>query len=303
MMDENDLMDSLEERAGGVAVGAAPIDRMTADATRTRRRTTLLGGLAAAAVVAIGAVVVVQVLPEGDGAGGGVPVAVEPGPVDVAPDGFTYVGSGTAAIAVPSEWPRNEITCSNVPTATTYVIDVYGGLTCTMMAAFPADADAIEVKPLAQVDTSGWTPTDLEGVDALTSPMSTETPDPALSGAEVTSRSIAIPSQDIAFTVSSSIDPANVDDLLAGVTILDEHVGVPGFFDLQPVTPQDDSQLDAYVARLEAAGLEVEQVEQTDRRYYDPGTVISVSPEPGTVVDAGSTVEVTVSASDAKGGR
>jgi hypothetical protein len=295
-MDENDLVTALEERADDVTPGPAPVDRMTRDASATRRRRGLVvGGLATAAVVAVAAVGV-AVLPGGDDGRGrdDAPIAGDPAGADVPPEGFTYVGMGVAAVAVPDDWPRNDVECNGVPRGGSTVIADAGGVVCMMYTPFPADADAVTVTYVdtAPPEVASWTEVEVDGVEALRSPTGTVEPDPGLGGEPVTEASVYLPEQDVLFRVQSTVAPERVDELLDGIVVLEEHVGVPGFADLGLDGPRQGRADEAYLERLEEAGLEVELVEQTDRMARTPGEVISVTPEPGTIVAPGSSVEV-----------
>jgi hypothetical protein len=290
-MDENDLVTALEERADDVTPGPAPIDRMTRDAGAVRRRRGLLaGGLAVAVVVAVVAVGV-AVLPGDDAGREGPPVAGDPAGADLPPDGFTYVGMNGAAIAVPEDWPRDDVECNGVPKGGSTIVVDAGDVFCGLYTPFPADTDAVTVAyaEAAPPEAASWTPVDVDGVEALRSPTGTAEPDPALGGGAVTEASLYLPEQDVLFTVQSSVAPERVEELLAGVAVLDGHVGVPGYRDLGLDGERAD---DAYVERLRAAGLEVVLTEQRDRMARTPGEVISVDPAPGTIVDPSSPVEV-----------
>lgn len=287
MMNEQDLMEALEHRAGDVPVGPAPVAEMTTSATRTRRRRGLAAGAAAAVVAVVAGLGVAQVVAGDDPArdGGQDVVATEP---DVAPAGYRYVGLGRAAIAVPEEWAPDEVGCNGTPTTSTYVVGA-SGVGCMMLTVFPDDTDIVRVDPGRQVDTSAWVPTEVDGVPALRSPVAEAEQDPALGGRPITSAQVYLPDDDALFTVESTVSPERVDELLDGVVRLDDRVGVPGFADLGTDGGRAD---DAYVRRLEALGLQVELLPQLDRMQRPPGEVIDVEPRPGTVVAPGSTVQV-----------
>ena len=294
-MNEHDLMTALEERAGGVVVGPAPLDTMTRTATRTRRRRGRVSGLTAAAAVTVVTVGVVAVLPDDDGTARDRTPYAAPADVDVAPDGFRYVAMGGAAIAVPEAWPADATECGQ-PTESTYVVDPFL-VQCQMYVPFPAEADSVSVEVGGPEVPEGWTPLDIEGVVAYLSPIETGSPDPA-SGEETVSRAtVLVPDERVQFTVASSVSEARVSELLDGIVILDAHVGVPGFRDLELLQYEGGGEPadEAYRERLEAAGLVFEAVDQTDRRRYPSGTVIGVEPAPGALLEAGATVRVTVS--------
>ncbi|MDO9456200.1 PASTA domain-containing protein [Nocardioides sp.] len=295
-MNEHDLVDALEDHAADVTVGPAPVDSMTRTATRTRRRRGALGGLVAAAVVAVAAAGAVQVLPD-DGAGRdagrdtGRDAAVPPADTDVPPAGHVYVGMGGAAIAVPEDWAAGDVECNGVPRQSTYVVDPPLAQ-CMMFSVFPDDTDTVSLS-MGGVDTRGWTPVEVDGTEALRSPTETGEPDPTTGGGPVTGASVFLPEQGVVFRAQSTVSPASVDDLLAGIVVLHDHAGVPGFADLATVSsdPRTDGR---YLQRLDDAGLVAEVVRRSDPAAA-PGTVLGVEPAPGTVVPAGSTVRVEVS--------
>lgn len=285
MMNEQDLMEALEDRVGDVPVGPAPVDAMTTSAARTRRRTGIVAGAAAAVVAVVASIGIAQVIGADDPSGDGQDVATE---TDVPPAGYRYVGLGRAAIAVPDAWPRNETECNAVPKATTYVVDL-DGPTCMLMSVVPPDTDAVEVGPGTGVETTGWQPVEVDGEEALRSPVAEAEQAPELGGGALTTVQVYLPDLDVLFTAQSTISAANVDDLLDGIVVLDDQVGVPGFSALG----LDGGRMDEeYTERLEALGLEVELLPQLDRMQRTPGEVIEVEPLPGTVVAPGTVVKV-----------
>lgn len=287
MMDEHDLVEALDGRAADVVVGPAPVDLMTAAAARSRRRRGVVTGLAAAAAVVLVTVGVAQAWPDEESPQR--PSAAET-TRDVPPEGYRYVGMGSAAIAVPEEWPQDVVDCTGSPRRTTVSVDTRHPVTCAMITTFPADIDAIAVESLVTQDTAGWTQTEVDGVAALRSPERED--------GRVASAGVAIPSAGVVFLVSSSIDASHVDDLLDRIVVLREHVGVPGLNDLEQCSySSGDGSAEpgaTYLQRVEDAGLVAEVVEVPRVPGCEPGAV-SVSPEPGTILEAGATVRVTVS--------
>lgn len=288
-MNEHDLIDALEDHAADVPVGPAPLDTMTRSAGRARRRRGVLGGLAAAAAVAVVAVGV-AVLPEGGGQDGTDPAApAPPAAADSPPAGTTYVGLGRAAIAVPSDWPAGEVECNGTPTRSTWTVDV-GRFTCYMYTPFPADTDAVTITS-PPVDTTGWTPVEVDGADALRSPDEALEQGPVGGGGTIHGATLYLVEEDVAFRVQSSISAANVESLLDTVVVLDDHVGVPAYADI--VVGKRERMDAVYLQRLDELGLLGEPVPLLDDIGLPVGTVATVDPVPGTVVDPGTTVEVT----------
>lgn len=248
----------LEERVADVPVGAPPIDAMRAAVRRRRTRMTVLGAAAAVVVIAAGGVAWQQV-GEADPQ---LPVASDPlADPDAPPEGYRYVGIGTAVIAVPEAWGTNEIQCGT-PQKDTVVIDQ--GVTCLALVSRPADVESVRV-----ARALGGLPPDVGEVT---------TADGIASGSVIL--------DGVLFTAeSSSVDgTAIVEDLLAGVATLEDHVTVPGFALLEQ---------DAYVAQLQELGLAAEVV--VENRRAGKGFVLATDPAVGSVVAPGDTVTVTVS--------
>ncbi|WP_243059601.1 PASTA domain-containing protein [Nocardioides sp. SR21] len=268
----DDLNTLLEERVADIPVGAPPIDAMRSAVRRRRSRMTALGAAAAVAVIAAGGVAWQQL----DEPAARPPVASDPpADPDAPPEGSRYVGYGPAVIAVPEAWGTNDTECGT-PQEDTVVIDQ--GAICLALIPRPADVESVEVRPGETFeDTSAWTSAEIDGEEALRSPV--ETADGLTSG------SVYLPELGVTFVAqSSSADgEAIVENLLAGVTILEEHTTVPGFALLE---------VDAYAAELQELGLAVEIV--TDEGRTKGGWVLSTDPAVGSVVAPGDTITVTV---------
>ena len=287
-MNEHDLMEALQEQAADVAVGPAPLDSMTQRATTTRRRRGIAAGVVAAAAVVVSTVGVVAVLPGDDTATDPATPSASDGVADVPPDGFRYVGVNRAAIAVPEEWPTNALACGT-PTESTVLVDVAGQDGC--IVPYPSGSDSVDVREAYEgEDFSTYTPVEVDGVEGLRSPAMNGV---QTSGPTVYGGSVYLPDERVVFLAQSSIGADHVDDLLDNIVFLDDQVGVPAINDLDVYRGSGRAD-ELYFSRLDEAGLGVEVVAQTDRRRYEPGTVIDVEPDAGTVVVPGSTVRVTV---------
>lgn len=278
-MDEQQLIDRLEERVADVPVGVVPIDAMRTTARRRRGRLAVLAAAAAVAVISAGAVAWQTI--DTDPA---TPVATDPpADPDAPPAGHRYVGIGSAVIAVPEDWGTNETECGT-PVEDTVMIDV--GMTCLALIPRPADVESVEVRPLyPEENVAGWTEDEIDGEQALWSPV--------LVDRGIASGSIYLPKQGVVFVAqSSSAQPkAVVSDLLAGVTILEEHFTVPGY---QHLAYDEDpaSAVETYTEGLRQLGLAVGVVEEASE--LESGTVIATEPAVGSVVAPGDTVRVTV---------
>lgn len=288
-MNADNLTDLLEARAAGVPVGPPPLTDMHRAASRRRRSYGAVLAAAAAVIVTVGAV---AVWPDGAGSGrDDTPVASDspsdPASSEVPPAGFRWVGMGQAVIAVPEEWPLNATRCGT-PTRDTVVVDQGVVETCAM--AYPASVTSVEVRPKNGVDDLlDWVPTEVDGEEALRSPA---VAGESFDGTTVFGSSLYLPARDVMFAAASSVSQEAAEDLLTRITILDTLVAVPG---VSPANYETDDQSKAgetYVRALEEAGLVAEVVTKPNRG--GPGFVLGVSPAPGTVVEPGSVVTVTV---------
>ncbi len=146
------------------------------------------------------------------------------------------------------------------------------------------------ITPGGRLDTSAWTPVEVDGVDALRSPTETGDPGSELGGGPFTTVSVYLPEQDALFSGhllglrGSGRRPARRHRRPRRAR------GRAGL--LRP-RPRRDRADDAFVERLQTLGLEVELLPQVDKMKRPEGAVISVEPQPGTVVEPGSTVTVT----------
>lgn len=292
-MDQQQLSNRLEERVADVPVGAPPIDAMRSAVRRRRGRMAVLGAAAAVAVIAAGGVAWQQV----DDPAPQPPAASDPpADPDAPPEGYRYVGIGTAVIAVPEDWGTNDTKCGT-PQEDTVLIDE--GAICMALFPRPAKVESVQISWSPMPEHSDlWAPFELDGEEALRSPeLSTSSlgEAPAM-GTTETSASVYLPSQEVLFTAASSSEDASalVDELLSSVTILDDHTAVPGFQEIAfrrgptPAPPM----IETYTTMLERLGLAVEVV--TEQSDFDQGTVLATDPAVGSVVAPGDTVRVTV---------
>lgn len=286
MFDDN-LTDLLEARAADVLVGPPPLAEMHRDAARRRRSYGVALAAAAAVVVTVGAV---AVWPDGSGsARDSAPFASDspsdPAAGDVPPAGTRWIGIGQAAVAVPDAWPVNATRCGT-PTRATVVVDVGAVELCLM--PYPAGVTSVEVRARNVADdVSGWTSLEVDGEEALRSPDSTvEGTDPTVYGV-----SIYLPARDVMFVASSTVSQEAAAEALTEIAILDTLVAVPGIAEANYGGAQSKAG-ETYVRTLEEAGLTAEVVTEANRG--GPGFVLGVSPTPGTVVEPGTVVTVTV---------
>lgn len=282
-MDQQQLSDRLEERVADVPVGAPPIDAMRSAVRRRRGRMTVLGAAAAVAVIAAGGIAWQQL----DDPAPQPPVAADPpADPDAPPAGYRYVGIGDVVIAVPETWGTNEIECST-PQEDTVVIDQ--AVTCLALVPRPADVESVSIQTYGTNIGGGIAPRGghIDGERAYWTPVVTED--------GLTSGAVTLRDGKITFVAESSSEDGRtiVEDLLAGITILENHTTVPGFEDIAlrrgptPAPPM----IDTYTTMLENLGLAVEVV--TGKSGLK-GTVLSTDPAVGSVVAPGDTVTVTV---------
>lgn len=288
----NDLTEMLERSAADVPVGPPPLTAM--HRTACRRRSYAVGLAAAAAVVvATGSV---ALWPSGEGASRDPAPATSasdsptPQPrVEAPPAGFRWVGMGQAVIAVPEAWGTNATRCGT-PTRDTVIVDE--GVVETCATAYPAGTTSVHVRPRNAVDAvDTWTPIEVDGESALRSPDAAS----QTSGEGVVyEAAVYLPDRDVVFEATSSVSAEAVTDVLDEITILDTLVAVPGF---SPANYDGDDQSKAkerYVRALLDAGLRAEVVVRPTPRASVAGFVLGAQPAPGTVVEPGSTVTVTV---------
>lgn len=282
-MDEQQLIDRLDAHVVDVAVGPPPIEQMRTAVRRRRGRAAVLASAAAVAVVAAGVTVwqVADREPQ-------VPVTSDP-PAEVPPVGHRWVGVGSAVVAVPETWGTNETECGT-PMVDTVVIDQ--GVVCAAAVPRPEGVDSILVRPYygdADVDVRDWREGEVDGVAARWSPVTTD--------GGVASASVYLSSPQAVFVAESSSAGALsvVNDLLAGITLLEEHATVPGFQDLVLVRgPRGGPPaVGIYTERLRDLGLAIEVVGRASP--FDEGTILETEPAVGSVVAPGDVVTVTVS--------
>lgn len=281
-MDAQQLIDRLEQRAAEIPVGPPPLELMRTRARRRRQgRVAVLASAAAVAAIAAG----LAWQADGGATDGSRPsVASEaPGDPDAPPQGYRYVGVGNLVAAVPQGWATNETNCGT-PIADTVVIDL--GPTCRMLVPRPADVDSLTVDPdFVDVDTNGYAEVEVGGEKALRSPVR------RLDDGTFW-QSLIVLDADVSFVAeSSSADgEAVVDGILDTVTLLTEHVTVPGFQDFA-YGGGPGSMADAYVRHLERLGLLAEVVTR-HQDGLDAGTVLDTMPSVGSVVAPGDTIRV-----------
>jgi hypothetical protein len=284
-MIESKLTELLEHTGDQLTVGPPPIEALRAGAARRRRRRTAAVSLTSAAVVAA-VIAGTTLLTQGSGRVDPQPPVASGSPGTV-PDGMRLVGFGHAAIAVPNEWGTNQYRCTT-PQKDTVVIDVGAYLMC--YARRPAGVESVDVsrgrpKPDYQADET----IEVDGVPAER--QRTACSQDTAYGTESCSGTVFIPSLDVAFRAESSTSAAEVDRILERIVIVPDRVGVPGYRTVDRRGHQPSGA--EYAELLRQAGFK--PVIQTRRSSGPaPGSILTASPGPGTMLAPGSTVTITV---------
>lgn len=283
-MTDDHLTELLDRAAGRIHVGPAPMDAMVGAAARARRRRALTLTLAsAAAVVAIAGGT--AVLSSSGGVPDPQPPAASPTPVAPASD-MRLVGLGHAAIAVPQSWGTNATRCG-VPQQDTVVIDV--GATDACLTKRPRGVESVEVthgKP--RFDFTADETFAVDGVEAQRQETRCE---PDVGDTQVCNGTVYLPSLGVSFRAESSTSAADVGRILEQIRLVPDQVGVPGYQTL--AVNQQGNSGEKYLDALREAGFTTE-VRTKKMPGVTPGYVLGASPQPGTMLDPGAVVTVTV---------
>ncbi|WP_309647763.1 PASTA domain-containing protein [Nocardioides sp.] len=286
----NDLTEMLERSAADVPVGPPPLAAMHRTA---RRRRSYAVGLAAAAAVVV-ATGSVALWPSGDVAPRDLAPTASDSPseqtrVEEPPTGFRWVGIGQAVVAVPDAWGTNEIRCGT-PTRDTVVVDV--GVIETCATSYPRDTTSVWIRSREPVDQVGsWSPIEVDGEPALRSP---DEGSQSSGEAAVYRAAVYLPERDVVFEATSSVSAEAVSEALGRITIVDTLVAVPGFSPANYGGGDQSKAGERYVRALLDEGLRATVVVRPTPQAGVVGFVLDASPAPGTVVEPGSTVRVTV---------
>ncbi len=210
------------------------------------------------------------------------PPVARPTPV-VAPAGMRLVGLGRAAIAVPVAWGTNKIHCG-VPKRDTVVIDVGAVLSC--LTPRPRGVESVELwQGCPRFDFRADA---TRRIDGVTGQRQRTTCERDAFDAEVCAGTVYLPSLRVSFRAESSSVPAQVNRILRRIRIVPTAVGVPGF-----QTAAVDRGRARYGEALRKLGLTAE-VRTRRVSAGKPGMVLAVTPSPGTMLQRGASVAVTV---------
>lgn len=303
LVDEDRLSAALEAIADSVEVSAVPLREIKApDATGRRSWRALV--LAAAAVVAVVGVGIPTGLAwwEDQQRATTMPGEVAtPSPDDldevtgleVAP-GARLVGIGQVAIEVPAHWGTNDTRCGR-PQRSTLVIDTAIG--CHVVPRTQG-IETIEMHPLKVVVDLVGEPVHAAtflGVDATR--WETTCHDSAR-GVRVCTAQVWLHADDDVHVSATAATPERAEELLSTLRRTPLHVGLVGPTDFTRYAPGSRRSITevagTYIEHLRAQGLD--PVLRTEAAPDDPGTTITVSPAPGTVLERGARVTVTLGA-------
>lgn len=276
------LTDLLERTAEQTPVGPPPLDTLYAGAARRRHRRT--AGLVAA--VAVVAVIGASTLLTWHG-----PTAPVTSPTPApAPPAMRLVGFGHAAIAVPADWPTNKSQCGTPKQDTVLIDDPSAALFC---GAFrPAGVESVELhygRPRAEFRADQKF--QIGGVPAERQRTTCSVSNYPKANTTTCGATVSIPSLKVWFRAESSTSAAEVDRMLGRIAIVADRTGVPSYealrVDLHGPTGT------AYAAVLRQVGLK-SQFHSVRSPNYPAGQVLKVAPAPGTMLEPGATVTVTV---------
>jgi hypothetical protein len=264
-----------------MVVDGRPLAEAGDDVRVRRRRLVVTLVTVAVAVMLIGGTVLASTL--GGAADPGPPARSSPSPT-VTPPGTRLVGAGHAAIAVPKEWGTNKALCG-VPQQDTVVIDVAAIEAC--LPRRPRRVDSVEIRtgPPPFYYHADET-TVIDGVPA-------ERQKTACSpgGRPVCTGIIYLPSLGVMFIADSSTSQAEVDRILSWIRIVPDLVAVPGVDKIR--TDEQGGARATYVDVLHRASLTAE-IRAKTVPGSPAGYILAVSPAPGTMVQPGTVVTVTV---------
>ena len=216
--------------------------------------------------------------------------AVSPSRTVTPPTSMRLVGLGHASIAVPHDWDTNATRCG-VPKKDTVVIDV--GVVPLCGTSRPQGVESVEV--MQGEPPFDFTADERLTVDGVRAQRQATTCAPGgFGGPRVCVGTVRIPSMRVSFRAESSTTAADVQRILDGIRIVPDQVGVPGFQTI--ALKHQGLSGKRYVAALREVGLTAE-VRTRKVPDIEPGYVLDVSPQPGTMLRPGAVVTVTVVAS------
>lgn len=281
MTDEH-LSDLLERAADRIPVGPAPSEALLRAERRRRRRAVVLplAGAAAVAAIALGAALLsptATVPPTGPPADSSAAEPVVRG---------RLVGLGHVAVDAPRAWGFNATRCGT-PIRDTVVI--WAGFVRTCGQARPRGVESVEIFTVEPwFDFRADSQVDIDGAAAerQATSCSAEYDDvPLCTG------TLHVPSTGVWVRAESSTGPEEVDRLLETVRFVPDLTGVPDYSALQSDLQERSGA--AYVEALREAGFQV-RVRREAQPGMPAGFALGATPDPGTMLPAGSQIVVTM---------
>jgi hypothetical protein len=203
------------------------------------------------------------------------------------PSRSRLVGVGHVAVAVPAQWATNRVRCGT-PRQDTVVIDQSVVEMCLMPR--PAGVDSVTLSKGKPYDFHPEQSLEISGVAADVEVTACSTQE--FGSGVVCSATVYVPSEGVSIHVASSTNKQIVDGLLDRIYVLPELVAVPGHLTVN--TAAQDRAGERYLRLIHESGLlpRVRYVRDSD---WPSGFVAAVSPDPGTMLEAGATVTVELS--------
>jgi hypothetical protein len=202
------------------------------------------------------------------------------------PAATRLVGIGHAAIAVPTQWATNQLGCGT-PLKDTVIIDAGPQDLC--LVGRPRGVESLLVRSGKPIDFHVDEALQIDGMRAER--QRTSCTAGSINQVTVCSGTVFIPSLDVSFDASSSTNADEVQSILARIIIVPDKVGVP-----EPVFSESNPAARSgaqFASRLTALGLKPDIQTRTSPGSI-PGSILAVSPSPGTMLTPGATVTVTV---------
>lgn len=294
------MTDTLRDLWSGIDAGPPPLAGVAAASDRLRRRRRVLTSFGAAAAVV--AVVASGLLVE-RGLPGGVDTTADPLPAP--PAGMRWVGMNDVVVAVPEWWTTGETQCL-APVEDTVYFDQAAQADC----ADPADPATVrEVSALAILDgTCCYGEFQIRSMDPVGEVDGREVVE--LAGCEewfkgVCRRLFAVPDESVVFAVTIADEgDGDYEAIRDSVQILPEGlttVPLKVDYGFTPGWGTEPSLVDEVVREMERAGLQVDVATVTPDPSrtgliadLPPGSLLEIRPSPGSVIEDGGTVKITV---------
>lgn len=200
------------------------------------------------------------------------------------------IGIGHAAIAVPAGWASDQLRCGT-PQADVAYLDPGAVRLC--LAARPRGVESVLLlqglpasKDFHADDTFsiGGVQAERQRTRCARHPTS----------ANLCVGIVVIPSHNVTFRVESSTSAAEVDRLLQRIMIMPDRVAVPGFLTIDAAGNRPTAEQHADTFRGLGLKPEIRWTPQPVGSKDPPsGSILGVSPAPGTMLTSGATVTIT----------